>query len=196
MQDEHRASPAPDDEQNPAPNGDDADGAAAAEESLDPIDRLTGIIAKLEVEKQQLRDQTLRAMAEAENTRRRVERERGDAVKYAAIPVLRDVVRAADNLARALAAVPAEAAEGNEQLKTLRDGVELTERELLAALQRHHVEKLEPLGEPLDPNLHEAMFEIPTAEQAPGTVVQLLEAGWKQHDRLIRPARVGVAKAP
>ena len=116
-------------------------------------------------------------------------------MKYAAIPLLRDVVRAADNLARALAAVPAEAAEGNEQLKTLRDGVALTERELLAALQRHHVQKIEPLGQPLDPNLHEAMFEVPTNEQPPGTVVQLLEAGWKQYDRLIRPARVGVAKA-
>lgn len=182
MQDEQQPAPAP--ENDPA-----------AEAEGDPIDRLTKIIADLEAEKQQLREQALRAMAEAENTRRRVERERADAVKYAAIPVLRDVVRAADNLARALAAVPAEAAEGNEQLKTLRDGVALTERELLAALQRHHVQKIEPLGQPLDPNLHEAMFEVPTNEQPPGTVVQLLEAGWKQYDRLIRPARVGVAKA-
>ena len=72
----------------------------------------------------------------------------------------------------------------------------LTERELLAALQKHGVQKLEPLGEALDPNFHEAMFEVPTDQAAPGTVVQVLEAGWKQHDRLIRPARVGVAKAP
>lgn len=162
----------------------------------DPIERLTGIIAALEAEKQQLREQALRALAEAENTRRRVERDKADAVKFAAIPLLRDVVRSADNLARALAAVPEAAAAENEQLKTLRDGVALTERELLAALQKHGVQKLEPLGEPLDPNLHEAMFEVPTDQAAPGSVVQVLEAGWKQHDRLIRPARVGVAKAP
>jgi len=184
------------DETTPESDAGTATEEAAAAAEQNPIDRLTDIIAQLEAEKQQLRDQALRALAEAENTRRRVERERGEAVKYAAIPLLRDVVRGIDDLARALAAVPAEAAEGSEQLKALRDGVAMTERDLLAALQKHGVQKLEPLGEALDPNFHEAMFEVPTDQAPPGTVVQVLEAGWKQHDRLIRAARVGVAKAP
>lgn len=193
MQHERQDDAAPGDEAPTEAHAADAMGDPGAE---NPIDRLTGIIAALEAEKQQFREQALRALAEAENTRRRVDREKGEAVKYAAIPLLRDVVRGVDDLARALAAVPAEAAEGNEQLKSLRDGVALTERDLLAGLQRHGVQKLVPLGEPLDPNFHEAMFEVPTDQAAPGTVVQVLEAGWKQHDRLIRPARVGVAKAP
>jgi molecular chaperone GrpE len=186
------------DDTTPAVEPGEQDAAPGQEQpgEENPIDRLTGIIAALEAEKQQLREQALRALAEAENTRRRVDREKGEAVKYAAIPLLRDVVRGLDDLTRALAAVPAEAAEGNEQLKTLRDGVALTERDLLAGLQRHGVHKLVPLGEPLDPNVHEAMFEVPTDQAPPGTVVEVLEAGWKQHDRLIRPARVGVAKAP
>lgn len=160
------------------------------------IDRLTGIIAALEAEKAELREQALRALAEAQNTRRRLERERDEAIKYASIPLLRDLVPAADNLARALAALPPELLEGNEAARSLQEGVAMTERTLLAALQKHGVQKIEPLGQPLDPNLHEAMFEVPTGEAAPGTVVQVLEAGWKQNDRLIRPARVGVAKAP
>lgn len=168
-------------------------GAAASD---DPVARLEAEKAALEAERKDLKDQLLRALAEAENTRRRVERERSEAVKYAAIPLLRDLVKVADNLSRALAAVPAEAAESNEQVKTLRDGVALTERELVTAFQRHGVARVEPLGEPLDPNLHEAMFEIPDPAKPAGTVVQVLEAGWKLHDRLIRPARVAVAKAP
>lgn len=179
-----------------APTPDEPVREEAPAGSEDPLARLEAEKAALEAERQDLKDQLLRALAEAENTRRRVERERGEAVKYAAVPLLRDLVRVADNLSRALAAVPAEAAEGNEQVKTLREGVALTERELMTAFQRHGVAKVEPLGEPLDPNLHEAMFEVPDAEKPAGTVVQVLEAGWTLHGRLVRPARVAVAKAP
>lgn len=176
-----------------APEGASDDTAA---DDADPVARLQTQVEVLEAEKSALKDQMLRAVAEAENTRRRVERERGDAVKYAPIPLLRDIVKAADNLARALAALPEQAAEGNEQLKSFRDGVALTERELLSALKRHNVERLDPAGEAFDPNLHEAMMEMPDAEKAPGTVVQVLEVGWKLHDRLVRPARVAVARKP
>ncbi len=173
----------------------EAEGGDPSAAPEDEVTRLQTQVEVLEAEKSALRDQALRAVAEAENTRRRVERERGDAVRYAAIPLLRDLVKVADNLARALAALPEESVQGQEQLKSFRDGVVLTERELLAGLQRHQVARIDPLGEAFDPNLHEAMMEIPDAEKAPGTVVQVLEVGWKLHDRLIRPARVAVSRA-
>jgi len=151
-------------------------------------------VAALQAELAQAKDQALRAVAEAENTRRRVERERAEALKYATVPLLRDLVKVADHLGRALAAVPE--AGLDDKARAFRDGVALTERELLSALEKHKAEKIDPLGQPLDPNLHEAVFEAPDPSQPPGTVVQVLEVGWKLHDRLIRPARVAVAKAP
>ena len=150
-------------------------------------------LAALAAERDEAKDQALRALAEAENTRRRVERERSEALKYATVPLLRDLVKVADHLGRALAAMPE--AGLDEKAKAFRDGVALTERELLTLLEKHKAEKIEPLGQPLDPNLHEAVFEVPDPSQEPGTVVQVLETGWKLHDRLIRPARVAVAKA-
>ena len=202
MQDESKRSPdpketVPDAEQplaEPAPADDAA--PATGTEAEDPLQRLEREKEILEAEKSALKDQMLRAVAEAENTRRRVERERAEAVRYAAIPLLRDLVKVADNLARALAALPRERVQDDEVLKSFREGVELTERDLLAALQRHKVSRIDPMGEALDPALHEAMFEVPDPAKAPGTVVQVLETGWKLHDRLIRPARVAVAKAP
>jgi molecular chaperone GrpE len=155
-------------------------------------------LAALAAERDEAKDQALRALAEAENTRRRVERERAEALKYANVPLLRDLVQVADHLGRALAALPEAGFDDrglDEKAKAFRDGVALTERELLAVLEKHRAEKIEPLGLPLDPNLHEAVFEVADPTQAPGTVVQVLETGWKLHDRLIRPARVAVAKA-
>jgi molecular chaperone GrpE len=151
-------------------------------------------IAALEAERDEAKDQALRALAEAENTRRRVERERAEALKYATVPLLRDLVKVADHLSRALAAMPG--AGLDEKARAFREGVALTERELLAVLEKHRAERIEPLGQPLDPNLHEAVFEVPDAQHPPGTVVQVLESGWKLHDRLITPAKVAVARAP
>ena len=151
-------------------------------------------IAMLEAERDQAKDQALRALAEAENTRRRVERERAEALKYANVPLLRDLVKVADHLSRALAAMPQEGLD--DKARAFREGVALTERELHSVLEKHRAERIDPLGQPLDPNLHEAVFEVPDAEQPPGTIVQVLETGWKLHDRLIRPARVAVARAP
>ena len=176
-------------------SGTEADPPGPAAETADSVD-LEIRIAGLERELASLRDQALRAMAEAENTRRRAEREKRDAVKYAALPLLRDLVKAADNLARALAVAGEETPGESATAKALREGVALTEKELLSAFTRHGVTRIDPKGEPLNPDRHEAMFEVPDGESEPGTVVQVLEPGWMLHDRLVRPARVGVSRKP
>lgn len=141
-----------------------------------------------------LKDQLLRALAETENLRRRSQREREDALKYAAVPFMRDLIGVVDNLRRAMDSVAPEALEADEHLKTLMDGLEMTEKELATVFERHHIVKIDPLGERLDPHSHEAMFEVPDPETPSGTVVQVLQAGYRLHDRLLRPAQVGVAK--
>ena len=149
---------------------------------------------RLEAEVATLKDQLLRALAETENLRRRSERERADAVKYAAAPMLRDLLAVADNLSRAIESVPEDAGAGDQLVETLLAGVKLTERELSAVFERHHVVKLEPIGERLDPHRHEAMFEVPDESQPSGTIVQVVQPGYLLHDRLLRPARVGVSR--
>lgn len=152
-------------------------------------------LARLEGESARLKDQLLRALAETENVRRRAQREREEQVRYAAAGFARELLNVADNLRRALDAVPAGALESDEALKTLADGVALTERELLAAFERNGVRKIEPgAGERFDPNLHQAMFEVPNTGQPAGTVVQVMQPGWIMHDRLLRPALIGIAK--
>ncbi len=164
-----------------------ADQAAGQAEADDPV-------ARLEAEAASLKDQLLRALAETENLRRRSQREREDAVRYAAAPLIKDLIEVTDNLRRALESVPEGAAEGDEQLKNLLAGVELTEKELLAVFERHNIVKIDPLGERLDPYFHEAIFEIPDPEKPAGTVLQVVRAGYRLFDRLLRPAQVGVAR--
>ncbi len=151
-------------------------------------------IAELEGEVAELKDQLLRALAETENLRRRAQRERADVVKYAAAPMLRDLLAVADNLSRAVESVPEDDNAGDQRLETLLAGVKLTEKELNTVLERHHVVKLDPIGERLDPHRHEAMFEVPDESQPNGTVVQVVQPGYLLHDRLLRPARVGVSR--
>jgi molecular chaperone GrpE len=142
----------------------------------------------------ELKDRLLRALAENENLIRRGRRDREDTAKYAAANFARDMLTVADNLRRALAAVP-DGLRDDDNAKGFVDGVELTGRELLAALERHGIRKISPLGEKFNHDLHEALFEVPTSDAAPGTVVQVLEDGYVIHDRLLRAAKVGVAKA-
>lgn len=145
----------------------------------------------------EMQDRVLRALAEMENLRRRTQRDVEDARRYAVTGFARDLLDVQDNLGRALAAVPAEAREQNEFLKNLVLGVEMTERTLLAAFEKHQVRRVEPKqGERFDHKLHQAMFEVPTAAYAPGTVAEVVQAGYVIADRLLRPALVGVAKAP
>jgi len=171
---------------------------AAAGEAGDPSARLAELeqaLAEANDKIAELKDQALRAMAETENVRRRLQRDRDDALKYAASGFAKELLPVADNLRRALEAIPKNAIETDEALRTLATGVEMTERLLLAALDRHQIRRIEALGQKFDSNLHQAMFEVPGSGQPAGTVVQVMEPGYTIHDRLLRPALVGVAKA-
>lgn len=138
----------------------------------------------------ELKDKLLRALAETENLRRRAAKEREDTAKYAIASFARDMLGIADNLRRAMDVAPVDDAS-----QTFVEGVRLTERELQVALERHGIKKLDPMGQRYNHDLHEAMFEVPTADAAPGTIMQVIEPGYMIHDRLLRPARVGVARA-
>lgn len=151
-------------------------------------------IAELEAELADLKDRSLRALADAENTRRRAEREVTDAKKYGPSGLVKDLLNVSDNLHRALDAVGDEIKESDETVKNLVLGVELVEKEFLAAFEKHGVTKLEPLGEKFDHDFHQAMYEVEESGQPPGTIVELLQPGYVMHDRLLRPAMVAVAK--
>jgi molecular chaperone GrpE len=151
-------------------------------------------VALLEAEIASLKDQLLRAMAETENVRRRTQREREDSLKYAAAPVVKDLLAVADNLQRALESVPEDLVAENEQMKNLRLGVEMTQKELQSVFERHGIRAINPLGERLDPHLHEALYEVEDPAKPAGTVVQIIQSGYRLHDRLLRAARVGISK--
>lgn len=153
------------------------------------VERLTAAEAELAATK----DKLLRTLAESENMRKRAQREREDASKYAATIFARDMLNVSDNLSRALASVTADNLD--EPTRNLLAGVAATERELQAALERHGIKRIDPLGERFDHNFHQAMFEVEDSGQPAGTVVQVLQPGYVIHDRLLRPAMVGVAKA-
>ncbi len=156
-------------------------------EAADPLAAAKDEIARL-------KDQLLRAMAETENLRRRAEREREDTAKYAIAGFAREILAVGDNLHLALANIPAEARAADKWLDNLAVGVEATERELLAVFERFGIRRIDPLGEPFDPNFHQAMTEVPGSGKPAGTVVEVLRSGYVIHDRLLRPAMVAVAK--
>lgn len=142
-----------------------------------------------------LKDQLLRTMAELENVRKRTDREREDTAKYAISSFARDMLNVSDNLRRAIDAVPEGAADADPALKALIEGVEITENELLNSLEKHGIKKIDPQpGDSFDHNVHQAMLEIPSTEHKPGTIAQVMQVGYVIHDRLLRPALVGVAK--
>ena len=151
------------------------------------------VIAQLEAECIQLKDRLLRALAESENVRRRAERDRQDAETYGGTRLARDLLAVHDNLDRALSHVDDAQ---REQAKGFIEGVELTLRELLSAFAKHRIEKVSPaMGEKFDPNRHQAMFEAPIPGAEPGTVIEVMQAGFNIAGRLLRPALVGVARA-
>jgi len=171
---------------------DPASAGHGAEASVDPI---AETLALLTAERDELKDRTLRTLAEMENLRRRTEREVADARAYAVTNFARDVLNVADNIRRALDSVPADAkASADGALKGLIDGIELTERDLAKTLERHGVKIVEPQGQKFDPNRHQAMFEVPNPDVPAGTVVQVVQSGYVIGDRVLRPALVGVAK--
>ncbi|MFN3591776.1 MAG: nucleotide exchange factor GrpE [Thermaurantiacus sp.] len=148
------------------------------------------IVALVE-ERDRERDRALRMAAEAENTRRRLERDKADAVQYASTGFARDMLSVADNLERALDALDKVE---DESLKPLLTGIEMTRRELMQVFERHGIRRVAAVGLPLDPNQHQAMVEV-DADSEPGTIVSEMQSGWVIKDRLLRPALVAVAKA-
>jgi molecular chaperone GrpE len=153
-------------------------------------------IADLEKELSDSKDRYLRLAADMENLRKRTDREKAEATLYAASNFARDLLSVADSLSRALLAVPPEERDViDDVMKKFLDGIELTERELMSVFQRHNIRKLETIGQKFDPNLHQAMFEIPSSEKPPGTVMQEVQSGYAVGERCLRPALVGVAKA-
>ena len=170
-----------------APAPDDVDDT---QEELDPFEALTA-------ERDQLKDQLLRALADTENMRRRTEREMESARKYGHTNFARDLVGAIDNLARAIDAVGAtnDDQDNTQAMQALITGIELSWTEIQTVIEKHGVKRINPVGEKFDYNLHQAMFEVPTDAHEPGVVVEVVQHGYVLHDRLLRPAMVGVAKA-
>src|SRR3954453_2907067 len=150
-------------------------------------------LAAIEAELAETKDRLLRALAETENVRRRLQRERDDAQKYAASAFAKDLLSPLDNLRRALDAMP-ESETTDPRARSLRDGVAATERELLAAFERHGLKRIDPKGERFDHNFHQAIFEAERPDGPAGTIVEVLQPGYVLQDRLLRPAMVGVAK--
>jgi len=173
----------------PDPNG------PTLAEALQQVAALNKQVADVTKQAAEAQDKMLRALADAENTRRRAERDRTDTAKFSVTGFARDLLTVSDNLRRALNAIPADHRDSNEQLNTIYEGVEATERELLRVFQKNSISKIEPLDQKFDPNLHEVIFEIPSADKVAGTVLQVVEPGYMIHERLLRPARVGVAKS-
>lgn len=147
----------------------------------------------LAAEAAKLKDQLMRALAEAENVRRRAQKEREDTAKFAVSNFAKEMLNVADNFSRALGATPKDSQDPG--LKNLLIGIEATERQLLAALERFGIKKIEPMGKPFDPNFHQVMAEIEDPHHPAGTIVQIFQPGYMIHDRLLREAMVGVAKA-
>ncbi len=176
---------------------DEIDGAADHVETgnvKDVIDQYSLKISTLENELLNAKDQMMRAMADAENARKRAAKDREDASKFAIAGFSRDLLSVADNLRRALDAAPQDVIDTIPQMKNLMDGIEATERELLRGFEKNGIKKIDPINERFDPNFHEVMFEAPFPDKENGTIIQVLEAGYTINERILRPARVGISK--
>ena len=158
----------------------------------DAADEATGDDA---ADENALKDKLLRLMADSENLRKRSERDVSAAKKYGALGLARDLLGSIDNLETAVSHMPENKDDMDETLKNILVGVEMSARELASVLERHHIKKVTPEQEKFDYNIHQAMFEVPTDEVEPGMVVQVVQSGYMLHDRLLRPAMVGVSKA-
>jgi molecular chaperone GrpE len=167
----------------------ETEAAESAESAAQDQDRLAQLVNELE----EVRQHVLYAQAETQNVRRRLEQEKQNASLYAATSFARDMLTVKDNLDRALAAVP-EDVRADERMKSLITGIEATSRELDSVFARNGISRVEAMGQPLDPNRHQAMVEIPHDEAEPGTIVQEMQPGYMIKDRLLRPALVGVAR--
>lgn len=167
---------------------------AAAETTKPPVEGvLDAALAQLQAENAELKDRLLRAHAEMDNVRKRTEREKLDAQKYALTKFARDLVNVGDTFERAIKAVPAEAAEQSEVLKSFLEGMMMTERELLKTFETHGITRIDPKGEPFNPHMHQAVMEAPDETVPAGTVTQVFQCGYMLEDRVLRAAMVVVA---
>ena len=152
-------------------------------------------VQALQEELEKTRENALRVLAEADNIRKRASKEREDAVKYSVANFARDLLGVIDNFGRAIGSVPAELREGNDHVRNLIAGLEAVEKEMLKTFEKNGIQKIVPEGQVFNPNYHEVMFEAPAPGKKPGEVIQVIEPGYVLHERLLRPARVGVARA-
>ncbi len=185
----HDESPGQDTGHTSQTKGNQNDGAAktASSPEGDKVKILEDELAKA-------KDQLMRTLADSENLRKRTQRERVDAGKYAVSSFAKDLLDFADNFRRAIESIPEELRNQDDRMKNLVGGISAMERDLLKTFEKHGIQKMEPHGEVFDPNYHEVMFEADAPDKKPGTIIQVIEPGYMLHDRLLRPARVGVAK--
>jgi molecular chaperone GrpE len=165
------------------------------EEAQDSKEDVSGALAALKGDLEAAKQETLYAKAETQNVRRRMEKDVADARAYAATGFARDILSVYDNLVRAIEAIPVDLHD-DPRMKALVTGVEATQREVEKVFAQHGITRIAAMGLPLDPNQHQAMLEVPSDSQEPGTVVQEMQTGWMIKDRLLRPAMVAVAKKP
>jgi molecular chaperone GrpE len=178
-----------------AADKEERDGVSASEDAEQESGAGAGDVETLQAEVAALRERSLRALADAENTRKRAEREKEETRQFAIARFARDLLSVSDNLNRALAACPADARDGaDEALKAVIDGIEATERELQSVLIRHGVKAIEAAGAKFDPNLHQAIAEVPAEGKPKGTIVSVVQGGYMIGERLLRAAMVTVAK--
>lgn len=156
---------------------------------------LPDLLSEMTAERDKLKDQLLRAMADTENMRRRSERETANVRKYGHTPFARDLVGAIDNLSRAVESAPSDTDVLDETIQSIITGIQLSWTELQSVIEKHGIKRVDPLGEKFDYNFHQAMFEVPTEDQVSGVVLEVVQHGYVLHDRLLRPAMVGVSKA-
>jgi len=151
-------------------------------------------ISELEEKVLVLKDQLMRSLADGENLRKRTLKDIENSKKYSHISFVKDLVTSVDNFQRALKAVPEDKSSLPEPIKNLIVGLEIVQKEILATLEKHNVKLIDPMGDKFDYNFHQAMFEVPTNEEEPGKVVEVSQKGYVLHDRLVRPAMVGISK--
>jgi len=181
--------------QSPSPSQDAGEAGKSLQDAVAALQAEVNDLRAKQSEIDDLKDKVLRAHAEMDNIRKRAEREKEDAAKYAITKLARDIVGVGDNFQRAIDAVPAGAAEQDATLKSFLEGVTMTERELLNVLDRHGIRRLQPINEPFNPHLHQAVTQVPRDDVPSGTIVAVFQAGYTIADRVLRPAMVGVAQA-
>lgn len=159
------------------------------------IDISQARIAELEKQVAQMKDQWVRAAAETENVRKRAERDQQETAKYAAAKFARDMVEVYENVKRAAESLTADKRSGSDLVKTVGEGMDMTVQELAGIFERHGIKRIDPMGEKFDHNIHQAVVQVDVPGAEPGTVVQVVQAGYMHHDRLLKPAMVAVTKA-